>query len=330
MWSKKNTEVGKCDEEGSREKIIKLIKKGRMNELEKLLSRKDGRLDLSGFSFSNANRVADRFSFKDMEFQLTNKPAFKGQTMRSFDFTESDFTSTVWEHMVFEDCLFNRTTLWDVIFTGCDFVDSKFKDCTIENTLLGGSDKHNLGSFVNTTFSGGVIRESHFSFPRFENCLFDCNVENLNFFGSQFSNCMFMGKLKDVSFRGKPRPRQVNKDLQKIKLPENRMINVDFSEAWFDGVNFTHGLDLSKITLPKKNRLIFIRDGPKVMARALQIVEQQWSGEERRLGVGVIKNMSHLFENGQIQLVRNMDDDSELFGEPFAQKLAALIDDLNR
>lgn len=330
MWRKKSEEDVKCDEQHrSRSKIKRLFKKGKMDELERLLGRKDGRIDMRGFPFSNANQVIDKFSFKVMDIVMVNKPSFRRRTLRSFDFTEADLTSTVWEHMVFEDCLFDRTVLWDVNFTGCDFIDSRFKDCEIEHTFLGGSDRRNLGSFVNTTFSGGVIRNSHFNFPRIENCVFDCDIEHVDFFGSQFIDCRFTGRLEDVSFRGKTRPRSTSKSLSKIELPENRMINIDFTEAWFDGVNLTHGLDISRISLPRRNRLIFIKNGPEVMAKALQIVEERWSGEERRLGIGVIRNMSRLFEHDQVQLLRNVDDDSDVFGEPFAMKLSELINEVN-
>ncbi len=309
-----------------REKIVKkLIKRRRMKELEELLNYVEGRHNLRCFPFNNVESKCQTVRFKDSTYEIVQKTSYKKVKFDSYDFSHADFNHTIWDYVKFNNCLFDKTRIFNAIFSGCTFSNSTFIDCELTHTLLGGSKPLDYGLFINTIFRGGSINSCHFDYPLFKKCIFECNISDVNFGGTQFVDCTFTGRLNEVIFHGYSKPGTSNSLFRNMDIPRNDMLNVDFSQAYFDGYSFLGGIEFTNIALPKSNRLLLIKKGPKVMNLVRNTIENEWDGEDKRIGLRCIDIESEKIFGGQTQLLHSVDENSKHYGESFAMKLASLI-----
>ncbi len=68
------------------------------------------------------------------------------------------------------------------------------------------------------------------------------------------------------------------------------MKNVDFSEVELGDVLFSHKVDLSNCKFPEKGDFIIVKNLPTTYIKVREIIEKDWSGEDKRQGLLLIDN----------------------------------------
>lgn len=69
------------------------------------------------------------------------------------------------------------------------------------------------------------------------------------------------------------------------------MEKVDFTEAIFDWVLFTHEVDISNCKFSVSGEFILVKDIHSVFPYVRKVVEDQWAGEDKRHALFLIDNL---------------------------------------
>ncbi len=155
------------------------------------------------------------------------------------------------------DCTFGSGQLrdwraWATTFNNCEFQGTDLRD-----SMLGGVTRGERCVYTGVNFSGADLRGTSYKAAAFEKCSFrNTRLEKLDFQTSTFVDCVFEGELRDVLFYARA--------FEGDELPENQMMNVDFSRAKLHFVSF-RGLTLECVKFPDDAEHILIKSPAKVV-----------------------------------------------------------------
>lgn len=226
-----------------------------------------GKTDLRGITFPGEVYIIKKFHFDNV------------------DFSGADLERGWFTKCIFTNCLFEKTKIESVNFEAMQWRDCQFINVSFRDSSIGMRVGKDSGSIDKCVFKKTNLSHTSFNFPLITDTVFDhCRIYETDFDSSRFTNCIFKGKLSLCFFRGYSwhwspgwfRPFSI--DYKKFPNP---MMNVDFSEAVFDDVNFSHGIDLSHCRFPQQEYLIVIKNVKAVFEKAKQIITDTWTGKER-------------------------------------------------
>jgi uncharacterized protein YjbI with pentapeptide repeats len=278
------------------EEVIKSFKNGKPLSSVKGLEKDMGLWDLRGAPLSLL--VHERkIEASNHEFvQKTGSLSFKKNVVDAVDFSYADISYSRWDKCAVKNCLFVGTKLKEITFRACDIVDCVFRKADMSYSFLNINIGENSGSFVGCVFKEVDLSEAIFNFPLIKNCLFeDCKFSVTVFDGSRFVDCKFKGTVNSASFMGysvyaSKSTLGIFNRIDPVDYP-NKMENVDFSDAKLVDVSFTHGINLANCKLPDGDEYIIIDDLEDTMQKVKIIIDSEWDGEDRRLGLGMINNV---------------------------------------
>jgi uncharacterized protein YjbI with pentapeptide repeats len=212
----------------------------------------DGKFDLRGLSFPK--KYAEYTHKGKYIRQVVESLKFKNIAIENIDFSHSDVQKCKFYNCSFYSCLFYQVNAeqWECI--NCNFENTVFKNARLSYSLLNIRKGKLSGTFNNIQFIESQLNETRFSFPIFDNCLFDdCNLYSADFDGSRFNKCKFTGKVNSPLFR-KYSCKEFEPNLFLNRIDKSRFVNemkeVDFSEAILQYVAFSDDLDINHCKFP--------------------------------------------------------------------------------
>ena len=293
----------------------------------------EGRSDLRGFLFPKPMQTGQSVRLRGYEVELVSGALeFERILVKDIDFSHASLTETIWRRCSFSNCKFDHSDLGDAAFFDCHISSCVFVNSNLTGCVLGGHLRRRSGELMDSEFNGGKFKDVVFAFPKIERCIFDCDITNVDFNGSQIVDCKFAGKLDRVIFRRRP-SESVTEEMRLTRLiPENRMDHVDLSEAHLHDVDFWNGVDLTKCIFPKnKHGLFLVLDGPVVFVELKKEIESSWNGEERRIGLGYTDNYYlDRIKDGQRHFLIDEESFIEDWGESLGHRYATLIREVAR
>jgi hypothetical protein len=191
-------------------------------------------------------------------------------------------------------------------FVGCNFEDVRF-------------EAHNFGASneVATLFRGcsfdrasmpGVMPGEN---ARWETCTFrGTRISRWQPFHMEFVDCVFSGRLRSVSFVGRPYDVAVNHDFvlsiyekmkarnpngppfSELKRKRNEFRGNDFRDADLVRVNFTHGIDIDAQLMPTGEQYVRLDRPKERIALARPIVEHWDDPALREQALGTLDMLS--------------------------------------
>lgn len=184
----------------------------------------------------------------------------------------------------FRKARFDRFSLADCLFLGCDFraiaFDRRYQP-------LFSADPRSV--FRDCRFDGADLRRIRPDRARFERCTFDdANLDGWRTETAEFVGCRFAGALGPVTFCG----RCTRTAHGAAERRRNEFTNNDFREAELDRVVFTLGIDLGLQRLPLSDRYVRLDRFPQRLARARAEVVQWPVQEERVAAVAMLRELT--------------------------------------
>lgn len=276
--------------------IINCLERGCPLSSVKGIEQYVGRWDLRGAKLSS---LINKRTIETGKHKLTQKFGtlkLKKALIESIDFSFADISYSYWERCNINNCIFEKTKAIEIHTIACNFINSIFRNTNLTYSYLNKNIGANSGSFKNTEFIETNLSKCIFYFPEIENCSFvDCNLKETDFDGSRFKHSKFKGTLDSLWFRGYSNNAQksilgVFNKINSIDYPNN-MEEVDFSETKLVGVSFNYGIDLSRCKFPDNENYILVKNLAKTYNRVKEIMNKDWVGEEKRIGLGIIENV---------------------------------------
>lgn len=272
-----------------RNEIINAIKSSHQLAEVKGLKKVDGRWDLRGLKFPSPQNVDKIKSYE----KVSGAFPLKKVVFENADFSYADFSYTEWQNCKVEASIFTETKFKNVNIAACDFLNSDFIKSDFRNSFIGQNIAENSGSFINVNFIESDLSNVGFCFPKVESCFFEnCKLTETDFDGSRFSNCKFKGPLDSCFFRGYSVHAHTSFlwIFNRVRVKEylNPMRNVDFSEAQFFGVSFTHEIDLKKCILPSDGTALLVENLAHTYSLAKGVIDKTWDDEYKRIALEYI------------------------------------------
>jgi uncharacterized protein YjbI with pentapeptide repeats len=281
-WEKDEGALGK--------EILSAIRCSYRMEKVKGLKKINGKWDLRGLKFPNPQKVDTIKSYE----KVSGAFLLKNVVIEDVDLSYADLSYTEWQNCKVDASIFTETKFRSVNIAASDFLNSNFTKSDFRNSFIGQNIAEKSGSFINVKFIESDLSNAGFCFPRVEECLFDnCKLKDTDFDGSRFTNCKFKGLLDSCFFRGY----SVHAHssflwiFNRVRVKEylNPMQNVDFSEAQFFGVSFTHEINLKQCILPSDGSVLLIEDLERTYNRAKSVINKEWNDDEyKRIAVEYI------------------------------------------
>jgi uncharacterized protein YjbI with pentapeptide repeats len=253
-----------------------------------------GRWDLRGAQLSV---IKDEIRIKSGGHGVTQKFGslkLKEVKIESVDLSYADISCAWLEDCNIENCIFENTKGLELRIYGSVFSKCVFRKANLSYSYISNLGA-NAGMFKQVEFIECNLSTCLFSFPIIDGCLFaSCDLREVDFDGSRMRNCKFKGQIDSAWFRGysiNARKKSVLGIFNRIdpKSFPNLMEHVDFSESELLGVTFSHGIDLSQCIFPAdESRYIVVNNLPSVYSKVRKIIESEWAGEEKRIGIGFI------------------------------------------
>jgi uncharacterized protein YjbI with pentapeptide repeats len=186
------------------------------------------------------------------------------------DFSYSSLSSLRLMDCAIESCLFDGASCADLRLWRSAISDSSFKGADLKGSALGAWSDGKGNVYRNVSFAGSNLDRSGTSAAVYEDCDFSgAKLDRINFWQSSLVRCRFAGEVRDVIFEGRR--------MGEGKPDPNPMIDVDFSEAKFDGCEF-RGVSFDRVLLPSDPDLVLISDAQQV-DRALAALQSQADGK---------------------------------------------------
>ena len=311
--------------------VLKTISKHQ--DLEIGLDKINGRLDLRGAPLCS---VEKEINVGNSEHQLTLN--IGSLNVRSYNFNDIDFSyaemsSAVFKQCSFVNCLFDHTKARGIEFSDCDFAACEFLNSDFSYAYMSTNIGSKAGSFINCNFFKVDLRESTFTFPLVEDCIFeDCKLLATNFDGSRMKNINFKGKVDSPWFNGfsTRADKSVLWVFNRIDPREfpNEMINVDFSDAELIGAAFGHGIKLDNCIFPKDDDMyLYVHNIQTVYPKAIEIISKEWESHDQRVALSMIEEF--YFGKSKQDQKADFIDRHMLSEGKFSVKFFALLRKLN-
>ncbi len=211
----------------------------------------EGFLDLSGL---HVNQPVVTGAVKGFPFlkRLSNMTQIKNVIFEKIDFSNAKLDNLRFFDCSFDECRFDRASCTDWRIWGTSIIGSSFNATNLRGSGLGSDQWSSLNRFVDNDYTKTDLRDCAFFKAIFTDCRFtDAKLKEVDFSGSIFTRCVFKGLLDEVIFqqysaKGEP-------------FPPNEMLDVDFSDATLENVEF-RWLDMGKVIWPKGPEHIIIHD----------------------------------------------------------------------
>jgi hypothetical protein len=153
---------------------------------------------------------------------------------------------------VLDDCRFLASACIDWRLWRTTVSNALFEKADLRGSSLGAWSEGRGNTYSNVSFAGANLTGLGTSAAIYTDCDFSgANLKRVNFWQSSLIRCRFAGKLEDVIFDGRY--------LGEEKPDKNPMLDVDFSDARFNGCEF-RGVRFDHIALPPDPDLIILDD----------------------------------------------------------------------
>jgi uncharacterized protein YjbI with pentapeptide repeats len=280
------------------EKILNCLERGVPLSKVKYLEKYVGRWDLRGAKLSKSHheRIIEANNLKLK--QNFGTLVLRDVLVENIDFSYSDISYSSWDRCTIKNCIFEKTKARNIEVTASHFIGVIFRKSNLSQSFLGRNIGADSGSYINTEFIETNLSKAFFYFPRIENCIFsNCNLKETNFDGSRFINTKFIGELHSLWFSGYSSLAQkstlgIFNRVNPRDYP-NEMKNVDFTESKLIGVVFKNAIDISECLFPKDENYILIKNIHSTYKKAIKIIENEWEGENRRIGIDMINGVCY-------------------------------------
>lgn len=310
------------------QEILELLKNGNASRMQEVCEVHNGRWDLRGFVFPRPVKYENgKWDFQGMTV-VPHSGIFEADhvNLDGFDLSYAVLDHTVWTKSVFENCIAFGASLRDTRFYAGAIIDCSFEDCDFSGTLLSGRIRNDSGELHGMVLKGGRFSDVAFESPAITDCIFGCDMHNVDFGGSQLQNCRFSGRLDKVIFRRKVKDTGM---IGKFLAIANEMRNIDFSQACFLDVDFRGGLELDDCILPTKGDTTLITDVQSVLEQARDVVSSGWTGEDRQVAIAYLDMLlNDSKRGGQQHFVLNGDMIREVWGLELGNRFLSLIKDM--
>ena len=231
------------------------------------LDRIDGRVDLRGFPFPKATADGARTIGRFLATSHSGGLVVKGVALDRIDLSHADLSTVA----------FLGGRLNDVSLAGAVLRGSKLLDLHLANVSFAGADLRDaaLGrvhmtsvNLARSDLRGASVGDGEY---------FDCDlrgakIDGVRFHVTHLERCRFGGRMRDVVFDG-------------LGADPNRrgaLVDVDFSEATFEFVDFNH-LDLARVVPPSQKDLHVVRHYRCVLERWVARLEASSDPADARL-----------------------------------------------
>lgn len=294
----------------------------------------NNRIDLRGAVLST---ITKQQTIGTKEHSLTLKTGslkLKNAHIESIDFSYADISYGFFQECMITNCLFKETIAKEMDIYATDFESCIFEKANFAYSFMNKNVAGNAGSFRNCRFLNTNLKETIFSFPIIDNCVFEhCNLYGADFDGSRMRNVTFVGKVDSPFIRGYSWTAQ--KALFRIfnkvdpKNYPNLMENIDFSRANIKDILFLDHIDLSDCKFPANGDFIIVKNITKVFPKMRDYITQNWEGEDLRQGLSLIDNLyfSPKKQGMTLDLISTLH--SKHLGEGFQERLDQLIKRFN-
>jgi uncharacterized protein YjbI with pentapeptide repeats len=280
-------------------------KKKTLNEIVEL-KKHDGRWDLRGAPLSgilneiNIGNKAHQLSLKSGSLEIKN------YAFNDVDFSYATISYGQFYKCTFQNCEFTASKGKEMHIYACNFDHCSFEKADFSYSFINKNISKDAGSFTNCKFQKTNLRESIFTFPIMESCLFeDCGLYACSFDGSRMRNVKFIGIVDSPWFNGYSTKADTSvfwvfNRINPKEFP-NPMYNVDFSEAELLYIVFGNGIDLSKCIFPKDDaRYLYIKNLKEVSIKAIELINKEWEGRDKEIALGLM-NAIYFSKNKQDQ-----------------------------
>lgn len=278
--------------------IIDAIRHGKKLDSIGLQMTATGKIDLRNTLIHAAGKInpnepewrQERFDIKKFHFD-------------NIDFSGANLNEAWFIKCVFTNCLFEKTQMEQVRLEAMQIIDCQFINTRLNDSSIGMRNGNDSGLIKNTLFKKTDLRYTMYHFPEITDTVFDyCNLHEADFDGSRFTNCTFRGKLNKVWFRGYSHSWRPGFSIwwNRYKKFPNPMMNVDFTEADLDDVDFSQGIDLSHCRFMLNENQLLVKDIAAVYGKARQIIADTWTGKEREQQLTMI-DQHYIGKNRQEQ-----------------------------
>lgn len=294
----------------------------------------DDRIDLRGAVLST---ITKRQTIGTKAHSLTLKTGslkLKKATIENIDFSYADISYGLLQESMVTNCLFK-----DTIAKEMDIYASDFERCTFERTnfaysFMNKNVADNAGSFKNCKFLKTNLKETIFSFPVIDNCIFeDCKLYGADFDGSRMRNVTFVGEVDSPFMGGYSWTAQkslfwIFNKIDPKNYP-NQMQNIDFTRANIKDIMFQNGIDLSGCKFPTNGDFIMVKNVSKLFPKLRDFILKNWEGEELEQGLSLVDNLyfGPKKQGMTADVISTLH--SEYLGKGFQEKLYLLIREFN-
>lgn len=234
--------------------VVDSLRKNKSINLIHSVFKIDGKIDLRGISFPKKHT---EYNHKGKYIkQVVESLQFRNAVFENIDFSYSDLQHIKLYNCRFLNCIFNHVNAEQWVCINCDFENIVFKNTRLSYSLLNIRSGKFSGTFQNVQFINSQLNETRFSFPIFNNCLFDnCNLYAADFDGSRFINTKFIGTVNNPLFR-KHSCKEFKPNLFFNRIDKSSFVNemkeVDFTAAILKYVTFSDDLDITLCKFPTK------------------------------------------------------------------------------
>ena len=240
----------------------------------------NGRVDLRGTVFPG---------------ETTN---LQGVQLRNIDFSAAALSNFRFVDCVIEDCAFDQANCRDWRLWGTKVVDCSFGGADLRNSSLGAWRDGRGNTFTRVSFISAKLSDVGTTAAVYEDCDFSfADLRNVNFWQSSLIRCKFAGVVREVTFDGRM--------LGEGKPDANPMLDVDFTEAEFDGCDF-RGVDFSSVRLPRDHDLVLI-DNAELLERAVAGLPEARTDESAVLARMIFGHAKKLLGFGPVALLNLRD-----------------------
>jgi uncharacterized protein YjbI with pentapeptide repeats len=281
------------------------------------LGTRGGRIDLRNLVLPDPE-VSRVFRFAGTPVTELKKLAeFRNVEWMNIDFTGSELRSMRFFDAKIRNCLFDNCQMQDLRIWSTVIDESSLKATNLKDSSLGAVQNGRRNTFSGVDFSGADLRGAGFNAASFERCLFrNTRLVKIDFQSSTFKDCQFEGELRDVIFS--------RRGFKGEALPQNEMINVDFTRAKFWAVQF-RDLKLDRVTLPQDDEHILITNFVPTLNRVLEVLKQHGDKTARKLAAFIGIDLKWAAPD-QVQGVMNIRDLAEVVGDEGVARFIAVLD----
>jgi uncharacterized protein YjbI with pentapeptide repeats len=292
--------------------VLALQRNGDLSGLP--LASVDGRLSCRGLKLAPP-KPTGRSWLGGLFVGVEKQTILSGVRVRDIDFSEAILDSAIFENCTFENCLFDRAKCRRWVVGASNFTMCRFLKSDLRGSGLGGVSKNSRSErncYEDTQFVDADLRDTAYLSAVFRRCTFESSrLDDVDFQGSAFENCRFVGRLRRVCFQ--------KTAFGGEHLPCNAMKCIDFSEAYFEDVEFRR-LDLDDVIFPKHPDFQVVTCWP----HALDILTARlstWSDVGAREALAIVSHARKWAGARQERGVLNVREFRELLGDARASEL---------